>query len=190
MNIWMIHEVTQKEVKLLKTLSVNNNIFIWDDAVLSQYDAILQLKKYKNILGVSTNIANMSTVQYTQKNCILYEPTYISHKRYHTTGNACAFMTWEHIKKLSKFCEIGAHGYNHTHISSNIKLEYKKFILECNKINEDFINILHLQPKTYIYPYNESYYWSDAILHKIFKWKTFGSERLDANMILFNKKDV
>ena len=50
MRVWMIHEVTEDEILSLRKLSPEENIFVWDDAVLSQYEAILQLQDYKNIL--------------------------------------------------------------------------------------------------------------------------------------------
>ena len=183
----MIHEITDEEIKILSRLSIHNNLFVWDDGVISQYNAILELRKYKNILAISSNIVNRATEQFKSSvEPILYESTSLSHKRWHEKNDARAFMTWNQVKELSKFCEIAAHGYNHTQISFDIK-KSKYFIEECLKIESDFINRLNLVPKIYVYPYNKSYYWTDAILHKLFHWKTYGKERLDAKLLFSGK---
>ena len=179
MRVWMIHEVTNENVLSLRTLSPKENIFIWDDAVLSQYEAIKELKDYKNILAVSTNIATKATEQWNESKTIWYEPTSESHRRWHECEDTRAFMTWKHIKELSNICEIAAHGYNHTRPNKDIKVGVVEFIEECKKIEQDFLNRLSKKPKTYVYPYNDNLYWTDAILHKHFGWITYGSERLD-----------
>lgn len=180
MRVWMIHEVTEDEILSLRKLSSEENIFVWDDAVLSQYEAILQLQDYKNILAVSTNIATKATEQWNNTKAVWYEPTSISHKRWHEENDARAFMTWWQIKELSEFCEIAAHGYNHTRPIRDIKVGVMAFIEECKKIEQDFLNRLSKKPNTYVYPYNDNLYWTDAILHKHFGWNTLGKERLDA----------
>ena len=180
----MIHEVTSDEIDILSNLSKINNLFIWDDGVMSQYDAILKLCDYHNILAISTNIVNYATNQYISRDLqIKYEETSVSHKRWHENKDARAFMTWEQVIELSEFCEIAAHGYNHRILDYDIKNNYKNFIEDCYKIDADFINRLNYHPKTYVYPYNKSYYWTDAILHKIFNWKTYGENRLDVNLL-------
>ena len=180
MRIWMIHEVTKEEVELLKLLSPTDNLFIWDDAVLSQYEAILELSNYKNILAVSTNVANVATDAWDERRAIWYEPTSVSHNRWHEEKDARAFMTWAHIVELSKVCEVAAHGYNHTRPVRDVIRGSKLFIEECHKIERDFLNRLSKKPETYVYPYNDNVYWTDAILHKHFRWRTFGAGRLDA----------
>ena len=186
MNVWMIHEVNDEEIELLSNLSINNNLFIWDDGVVSQYDAIMKLKEHHNILAISSNIVNHATEQYRTSSQIPYESTSLSHQRWHERRDARAFMTWEQVKELSKICEIAAHGYNHSLLSSDVKRS-QDFIDECFKIKSDFINRLNREPKTYVYPYNKSYYWTDAILHKMFNWTTYGAGRLDAKLLFAGK---
>lgn len=181
MRIWMIHEVTEKETSIIgETLSPEKDILIWDDAVISQYYAIKELKHFRNILGVSSNIANHTRYN---KSRTLYEPTSVSHEKWHKYNDSSAFMTWENIRELSRFVEIAAHGYNHTHIGKGIDSS-SEFMHECELIKEDFLRNLGFPPKTYIYPYNESTFWSETILHKVFNWKTYGKERLNINRLL------
>lgn len=180
-NIWMIHEVNEKDLEILKNLSPESNIFIWDDAVLSQYFIIKNLLGYKNILGVSTNIANYATEQLKNKKPILYEPTHDSHTRWHEMKDATAFMTWNHIRELMDLnVHIAAHGYNHTRIKYDIKIGFKELMEDCRNIVEDFSVHLCIEPDLYVYPYNDKTTWSDIVLKK-YNMLSIGPKRLNFN---------
>lgn len=185
MSVWMIHEVTEENVELLSKLPYKE-LLIWDDAVLSQMDAIRKLVNHKHILAVSTNVANVATEQRKTMPKIMYEPTPISHKRWHEQRIATPFMTWDDIRELLSDCpnlHIAAHGYNHTRPSKDLRTGTKEILEECYKIEQDFINNLSVKPDTYVYPYNEKSFWSEAIIKHKFGWRTFAGERLDAKKL-------
>ena len=71
MRVWMIHEVTKEETEILKKLPTTD-LLIWDDAVLSQFDAILNMPEHRHILAVSTNVATYASQQ-TNLSPIFYE---------------------------------------------------------------------------------------------------------------------
>ena len=181
MRVWMIHEVTKDEIEILKKLPTED-LLIWDDAVLSQFNAILDMPNHRHILAVSTNVANKATEQ-RELPSILYEPTSASHKRWHEEKIATPFMTWEHIKILLSKCKnlkIAAHGYNHTRPEEDIRVGVKLFLDDCRKIERDFLNNLSIKPEIYVYPYNDATFWTEALIKKNFNWQTFGKGRLDA----------
>lgn len=182
-DIWMIHETNDVLLNKLKELNPKTSILIWDDGLLSQFTPIkvLQDLGFYNIVAVSTNIANNATLQYTNdKNCIFYEFSGISHKRYHESNNACAFMTWNHIKELDNLgIYIAAHGYNHEKLEN--RLLPNAIILKniCKNVKKDFLEHLNYYPKLYVYPYNLKFEWSDSLIHS-YNMDTIGPGRLDA----------
>jgi hypothetical protein len=184
MRVWMIHEVTKEETEILKTLPTKD-LLIWDDAVLSQFDAILDMPEHRHILAVSTNVANYASQQ-TNLSPIFYEPTSASHKRWHEERIATPFMSWDKIKFLLSQCNnltVAAHGYNHTRPIKDIRVGVKEFLDDCYKIERDFLNNLSFKPEIYVYPYNDAPFWSDAVIKKHFGWMPFGKGRLDAKKL-------
>lgn len=185
-NIWMIHETDDILLDKLKKIDPNTSVLVWDDALLSQFYPIkiLQDLGFYNILAISTNIVNSATLQYSNdKNCIFYEFSGISHKRYHESNNACAFMTWKHVKELSDLgVYIAAHGYNHERLES--KLLPNALILKdiCEKVQKDFLEHLNYYPKLYVYPYNLKFDWTDPLIHS-YNMDTIGPGRLDARKL-------
>lgn len=184
MSIWMIHEVTKEDVEVLRSLPTSD-LLIWDDAVISQIYGITALPNHKHILAVSTNVANYATNQKDLYVRVKYEPTSISHKRWHEEGIASAFMTWDEIKELSYLpnVSVAAHGYNHTRPIKDLRVGVKHFLEDCSKIECDFLNMLSKKPEIYVYPYNDAPYWTDALLHKKYGWTTYGKGRLDAKKL-------
>lgn len=185
-EVWMIHEIDDVLLNKLKKFDKEKVIFIWDDAVLSQYEPIkvLQSLGYTNILAVSTNIANCATYQYTNdSNCIMYEFTGLSHKRFHESNNACAFMTWNHIRELKESgVYIAAHGYNHERLEEKMfpNILIMKHI--CEQVHIDFLRELNFETNLYVYPFNLKFSWSDELLHS-YRMDTIGKGRLDARKL-------
>ena len=182
-KVWMIHETNDNLLNKLKKLDKETNILVWDDGLLSQFYPIKVLQElgFCNILAISTNIVNYATLEYSNdKNCIFYEFSGFSHKRFHESMNACAFMRWNQINELySLGVNIAAHGYNHERLEKN--LLPNAIILKdiCKRVRNDFKDNLGYYPDLYVYPYNLKFEWSDSLINS-FHMDTIGPGRLNA----------
>lgn len=180
-KIWMIHEVNESDLNFLKKIPSEFNIFVWDDGVISQFFIIKELLNYKNVLAVSSNVANFATNQLKNNTPILYESTHESHIKWHSNKDARAFMTWDHIKILKDLgVYIAAHGYNHDRINHDIKIGFKELMNDCDNILKDFYINLNFYPNLYVYPYNDKTSWSDIVLKK-YNMKSIGPGRINYN---------
>ena len=76
------------------------------------------------------------------------------------------FMTWEEIKKASKFGELGIHSYAHPHLA---KLSNEEIIKDTKKAINSFKKHLGYIPNMYAYPYGEYDKRVKNIINKFFK---------------------
>ncbi|MEA3289858.1 MAG: polysaccharide deacetylase family protein [Campylobacterota bacterium] len=69
-----------------------------------------------------------------------------------TDKNYSDYMSWEQIKEVSKYGEIGLHSYSHPKLQN---LSTKKIIEDTKKASDIFKKELGFEAKTYAYPYGE-----------------------------------
>ena len=161
---WMIHEISPHDLKIIENrIDPCENILIFDDGVLSQYQLLGKLKKFHKFLAVSPVIAESASNKYKhiQKRQIYIEPTSAAHERWHYFNDSSGFMCWNMIRQLQMDgVHIVLHGYRHDRLTT----DYKKFNNELQLSIDLFELNLGFKPEIFVYPYNESNTITDAIV--------------------------
>lgn len=182
-RVWMLHNINNEQISSLDKLNLKDDILIWDDGVLSQYNAIKFLKKCFHIIAISPAIVESASYQNIPKT---YESisTSIAHMKYHENNDASLFMDWDDIKELSSMnnVTIALHGWNHKRIHhelSNSAINNFYFDVCCSI--DAFYKNLSYYPSLWVWPYNDDIWWADSILKSDFDLLTIGKGRYDAN---------
>lgn len=175
MNVVMIHEITDKILKL----DLNKfDIITFDDGLYSQYKNYKYFLKFNKPLYffISTNIVcpedeiqNEIPISCTD-----------AHELFFETGCKNNYMKWSQIKEIynTKNCFIGGHSHGHK------KLKELPLKLQSNVIKDDIIEMMYMFQenkiciKTFCYPYNNELITYNVHLKKFGITTFFGKERI------------
>lgn len=178
----MIHECNDEFLKL----DLSNYVLTFDDGLYTQYEFYQKIKHLPNkkMFFISTNIiceGKQSTEYITCRE---------AHKKAFS-GNTENYMTVKQIQDLMNdpLVEIGGHSHSHTRLNNFDtlvdKVEYIK--QDTNSMLDWFDKKLNFVPKSFCFPYNDSYdgFYKGLVERtgiKIF----YGKERIPIETLLHN----
>lgn len=190
LRIIMIHEFTPVKLKALKSIVTELDVLTWDDGLLSQYACIKSMCDVGAtcFVGITTGIAETASRQAETKE---YTPVIDikcdeAHRVYRESGDAGAYMTWEHIKDLeASGAIIVGHGHQHLDVRNLPIVEQGQLVMKDTvDMRSSFMVNLGYTPSGYIYPYNYSKGILDAVIKSYGHSVRFGSERVAVETLL------
>lgn len=173
----MLHIISEYQKNIIKSFDKSDNILVWDDCYIHQYEYIKELQEFNNILAVPSNIITASSNQESHS-CLINDQKEIF-DQYFLYNDASNFMTWDMVLDLyhNYNVKIAAHSFNHNKVDNNIK----EFLVDIQNMKQQFLHYMNYIPDIYVYPYNYENNVSNSLLKSQGFHTIYGKNRIDIN---------
>ena len=181
----MIHEIKEEYF----SLPLEDYILTFDDGLYSQFYYLRDFEKIKTdkIFFISTGII-CDGVQSSN-----FVPCYEAHRKFFEEKKTEDYMTVDQILTLKRtpYCEIGGHGHDHLDFRDsrdNIVNTLMRLKRDTENMQSFFSKELKIRPSKFCFPYNKEIYGYQRMLRSNGYKDFFGSERIDIETLLKEKK--